>query len=202
MFKNKLSCLERQRADLILAIEFILWGSAYLLIEIVLETAAPFLMVSCCLGASFFVLLILKRKLLIELTWSAIEYGTILSGMLCFDFGMLMYGIRECSVSEAGAFGNSLILYFALYHCISRKQFINKVVLMGGYFRRLESLLYGPYILTGVAGGDYSLLVERFVFFCPYGVRESNESKSEWYTTSNCPAWPSIVLGSVDEYLI
>lgn len=34
MFKNKLSCLERQQADLILAIEFILWGSAYLLIEL------------------------------------------------------------------------------------------------------------------------------------------------------------------------
>jgi drug/metabolite transporter (DMT)-like permease len=101
----------QRKADSIIALISMAWGSSYLLMKIGLDSIEPFNMVALRFGIAFVITFFIFNKRARRVDRSTLFHASILGCILYSVFGMLMYGLRTTSASTAGFLTSTTVVF-------------------------------------------------------------------------------------------
>ncbi|MBD5463064.1 MAG: DMT family transporter [Lachnospiraceae bacterium] len=112
----------QHKADSMIALVAIIWGSSYLLMKIGLGSIPPFSIIALRFGiAFFFVVLLFFQKLKLTSKYTLL-YGALLGFILFAVFAFLMHGLETTTASNAGFLTSTTVVLVPIFHSlVSRK---------------------------------------------------------------------------------
>ena len=120
---NKNLSLTQPRADFIIALISMAWGTSYLFMKIGLNGLSPFNLISLRFGIAFILLLLIFNKRLKNIDKNIIKYGAVLGIFVFGTFSFLLYGMKTTTASTAGFLnGTTVILVPIIISLLSRKR--------------------------------------------------------------------------------
>mgnify|MGYP002408706736 CR=1 FL=1 len=112
----------QRKANLMIGLISMAWGSSFLMMKVGLDGIEPFFITVWRFGIAFFVLALLFRKNVLHVDRKTLGYAAILGGILFVVFGLLMYGMKTTTASEAGfLFGCTVVVVPLFQMIITRK---------------------------------------------------------------------------------
>lgn len=101
----------QQKADSVIALISMAWGTSYLLMKIGLNGNRPFNMIALRFGIAFFIVAIIFNKNIRKANRHIIGYGAILGLILFGVFSFLMYGLETTAASTAGFLTSTTVVF-------------------------------------------------------------------------------------------
>ena len=118
------------RADLMIALIAMAWGSSYILMKIGLTGIPPFCLIAFRFGIAFLLTALLFRKQVKQISRRTLSRGAILGCILFSVFGLLMYGLRTTSASTAGFLTSMAVVFVPVLQAIINKKKIAFITLL------------------------------------------------------------------------
>ena len=112
----------QQKADRMIALVSVAWGSSYLLMKIGLDGIPPFSMVALRFGLAFAAVALLFRRQLRGTAASTLAGGALLGLLLFGVFGLLMYGLKTTSASTAGFLTSTTVVFVPVLQALLVKR--------------------------------------------------------------------------------
>ncbi|WP_082651995.1 DMT family transporter [Gorillibacterium timonense] len=106
--------MTQKKADLLLALISMAWGSSYLLMKLGLNHMGPFNLISLRFGIAFLLTALLFRKRMARTDRRTIGYGALLGLLLFGLFAFLMFGLKTTSASTAGFLTSATVVFVPL----------------------------------------------------------------------------------------
>lgn len=106
--------MSQKKADFLLALISMAWGSSYLLMKLGLGHMGPFTLIALRFGIAFLLTALLFRKRVVQADWRTIRYGALLGLLLFGLFAFLMFGLRSTSASMAGFLTSATVVFVPL----------------------------------------------------------------------------------------
>jgi drug/metabolite transporter (DMT)-like permease len=162
------------KADLLLLLVTVCWGSSYLFMKSGLNSVSEFNLIALRFGLAFLVSAVIFHKRLLKVDRVTLRYGIILGIILFGVFAGIMFGLKTTSTSNAGFLVSMTVIFVPILSALIFKEKIPARIIMGvvlaitgiGFLTLdsrlvlqpgdllciLAALLYAVYILvTGVA---------------------------------------------------
>ena len=118
------------RADFMIALIAMAWGSSYILMKIGLTGIPPFCLIAFRFGIAFLLTVSLFRKQVEQISRRTLSRGAILGCILFSVFGLLMYGLRTTSASTAGFLTSMAVVFVPVLQAIINKKKIAFITLL------------------------------------------------------------------------
>lgn len=132
----------QQRADSMLALVAMAWGSSYLLMKIGLDGIPPFCIIALRFGIAFIAVSLLFFKKLKKTTKRVMMKGAVLGLFLFGLFAFLMHGLQTTSASNGGFLTSTTVAlepvfsavfsYIFLHETLSGKGYMGAMLVMAG----------------------------------------------------------------------
>ncbi|MEO3946368.1 DMT family transporter [Gorillibacterium sp. CAU 1737] len=106
--------MSQKKADILLALISMAWGSSYLLMKLGLGHMGPFTLIALRFGIAFLLTALLFRRRVMHADWRTIRYGALLGLLLFGLFAFLMFGLRSTSASMAGFLTSATVVFVPL----------------------------------------------------------------------------------------
>lgn len=115
--------MTQRKADLLIALVSMAWGSSYLLMKLGLDGLGAFNLIALRFGIAFIFTVFLFRKRVVKANRKAIGYGALLGFILFCIFTFLMIGLKTTTASSAGFLTSTAVVFvFILQVIITRKK--------------------------------------------------------------------------------
>lgn len=112
----------QQRADSMLALVAMAWGSSYLLMKIGLDGIPPFCIIALRFGIAFIAVSLIFFKKLKQTTRRVMLKGAILGIFLFGLFAFLMHGLQTTSASNGGFLTSTTVVLVPVFHAVIKKK--------------------------------------------------------------------------------
>jgi drug/metabolite transporter (DMT)-like permease len=152
--------MNEKKADLMLVIVTIFWGSSYLFMKTGLDTLGTFNLIALRFLIAFVITAALFYKWLRKTDWITLFYSLCLSVVLLGVFAFIMFGMRSTSASKAGFLVSLTVVFVPLIEALIVRRKPEWKVVAGSFLS-----LLGIYLLTGGGG----LHVEIGDLYCILG---------------------------------
>ncbi len=110
--------MTQRKADFIIAIISIAWGSSYLLMKLGLDRIQPFNLIALRFGFAFMITALIFIKRVINTDKKTIYYGALLGLILFSIFLFLMFGLETTSTSAAGFLISTTVVFVPILQTI------------------------------------------------------------------------------------
>jgi len=115
--------MTQKKADLLIALISMAWGSSYLLMKLGLDGLGAFNLITLRFGIAFIVTALIFIKHVMKASFKTICYGAILGFILFCVFTFLMIGLKSTTASSAGFLTSAAVVFvFILQVLITRKK--------------------------------------------------------------------------------
>ena len=156
----------QQKADRMLALVSMAWGSSYLLMKIGLDGIPPFSMVALRFGLALAAVALLFRRRLRGTTASALACGAVLGLLLFGVFGFLMYGLETTSASAAGFLTSTTVVFVPVLQALLLKRLPPFRVAAGTALTTLGIGLLTVKESLALSGGAVLCLLCALIYAC------------------------------------
>ena len=112
----------QQRADSMLALVAMAWGSSYLLMKIGLDGIPPFCIIALRFGIAFIAVSLLFFKKFKKTTKRVMMKGAVLGLFLFGLFAFLMHGLQTTSASNGGFLTSTTVVLVPIFHAVIKKK--------------------------------------------------------------------------------
>ncbi len=158
------------RADLLIALIAMAWGSSYLLMKIGLNGISPFCLIAWRFGIAFVLTALLFRKKMARIPRRTLIRGAVLGGILFCVFGFLLYGLRTTPASAAGFLTSLAVVFVPILQALVNRRRISRItraavlitVVGIGLMTLTESMQFGFGSLLCI-GGAFTYAVQIIV---------------------------------------
>lgn len=112
----------QQRANSMLALVAMAWGSSYLLMKIGLDGIPPFCIIALRFGIAFIAVSLLFFKKFKKTTKRVMMKGAVLGLFLFGLFAFLMHGLQTTSASNGGFLTSTTVVLVPIFHAVIKKK--------------------------------------------------------------------------------
>ncbi|MEI5893574.1 DMT family transporter [Bacillus cereus] len=123
--------MTQKQANLLLATVSIGWGTSYIFMKLLADTASPFTVVALRFGIAFLIMIIIFNKKLISVNTKLLGYSAIVGLLLCGIFISLMYGMKTTSASSAGFLTSTTVILVPVLQTLITRKLPRKEVIYG-----------------------------------------------------------------------
>lgn len=158
--------MTQKKADLLIALVSIIWGSSYLLMKLGLADLGVFNLIALRFGIAFLITLPLFWQRLRRASRQTLGYAALLGLVLFGTFTALMFGLQTTPTSSAGFLTSTAVVFVLLIQIAITKRLPRPLTLIGTIFT-----LIGIAFLTikgsfSLAGGSLLCLLGAFCYGC------------------------------------
>lgn len=119
------------RADALIALVSLAWGSSYLLMKVGLGSVPPFYLVALRFGIAFLAVALLFARQLRRTTARTLARSAVLGVFLFGLFAFLMHGLETTSASNAGFLTSLTVVLVPVLHALARRRMPARPVVVG-----------------------------------------------------------------------
>lgn len=119
------------KANLMLLIVTIFWGSSYLFMKMGLVSIPEFNLITLRFGISFLLAGIVFYRRLLKTDFKTIKYAFILGSLLFSVFASITYGVKTTSASNAGFLVSLTVIFVPLLQAVLYKTVPEKRIILG-----------------------------------------------------------------------
>jgi drug/metabolite transporter (DMT)-like permease len=112
----------QRKADWMLALVSMAWGSSYLLMKIGLGGIRPFFLIALRFGIAFVVTALLFCRKMFRTDLRTAAYGALLGLLLFGVFSFLMFGLGTTTASTAGFLTSTTVVFVPLLQALVTKK--------------------------------------------------------------------------------
>lgn len=142
------------RADLMLFVVTVFWGSSYMLTKLALDVLEPFNLTALRFIIAFVISALIFRKKIMKADIRTIKYSLILAVILVGMFISMSYGLKYTTASNAGFLISLAVIIIPILSYVFLKQKIEKGVLIGVCIAPIGIALLTLNSQLRVSGGD------------------------------------------------
>lgn len=158
------------KADFMIALIAMAWGSSYLLMKIGLNSIPPFSLIALRFGIAFVLVCSLFRGRMRSVTKKTLLRGTVLGSILFSVFGFLLYGLKTTPASTAGFLTSMAVVFVPVLQALVKRKRIAGITLLSviiavtgiALMTITESLQFGSGSLLCI-GGAFMYAVQIIV---------------------------------------
>ena len=121
----------QHRADALIGLVAMAWGSSYLLMKVGLGTIPPFSLIALRFLIAFFVVSLLFREKTKQTTPRTLLRGSILGLFLFGLFAFLIHGMQTTSTSNAGFLTSTTVVLVPVFHALITRRLPNRPIVIG-----------------------------------------------------------------------
>lgn len=110
--------MTQRKADFIIALVSVAWGSSYLLMKLGLDGIHPFNLIALRFGIAFIITALIFIKRVIKIDRKTICYGALLGFILFSVFSFLMIGLQTTTASSAGFLTSTTVVFVPILQTI------------------------------------------------------------------------------------
>ncbi len=119
------------KADFMLGIVAMTWGSSYLLMKIGLGGISPYTIIALRFGIAFIAVALLFAKRLKNTTKKIIMHSALLGLMLFGLFAFLLHGMQSTTASNAGFLTSTTVVFVPIFNALIIKKMPARPVIAG-----------------------------------------------------------------------
>ncbi|MDD3705569.1 MAG: DMT family transporter [Clostridiaceae bacterium] len=142
------------RADLMLFVVTVFWGSSYMLTKLALDVLEPFNLTALRFIIAFVISALIFLKKIMKADIRTIKYSLILAVILVGMFISMSYGLKYTTASNAGFLISLAVIIIPILSYVFLKQKIEKGVLIGVCVAPIGIALLTLNSQLRVSGGD------------------------------------------------
>jgi drug/metabolite transporter (DMT)-like permease len=120
-----------RKADLLLVILTLAWGSSYLFMKIGIDTIEPFNLVALRFGLAFLMVAVLFHKRIVSADRTVICRGAVLGLILFMTISAVVYALYTMTTSGAGFLAGSTIVFVLLMQMVIRRRMPSFPIVLG-----------------------------------------------------------------------
>lgn len=121
----------RQRADCMIALVAIAWGSSYLLMKVGLDGIPPFCLIALRFGIAFLAVSLVFCRRVTRTTRQTLAGGALLGFALFAVFAFLLHGLETTTASNAGFLTSTTVVLVPVFHALLSRKLPERAVLAG-----------------------------------------------------------------------
>lgn len=121
----------QRKADGMIALVAMAWGSSYLLMKIGLGSIPPFSIITLRFGIAFLAVALLFFGELRKTYRKVIEYSAVLGFILFAVFAFLMHGLETTTASNAGFLTSTTVVLVPIFHSVLKRKLPDKATILG-----------------------------------------------------------------------
>lgn len=114
--------MTRRKADLLIALISMAWGSSYLLMKIGLDELGAFNLIALRFGIAFIFTTLIFIKRIIKIRLKTIYYSSILGFILFCTFTFLMIGLKTTTASSAGFLTSTAVVFVLILQVLVTRE--------------------------------------------------------------------------------
>ncbi|MBP3041896.1 DMT family transporter [Bacillaceae bacterium Marseille-Q3522] len=122
------------KADLVMCMISVLWGSSYLFMKMGLQSIEAFNLIALRFGIAFLLCAALFYKRIIKTNFETVKYAFLLGFILFLVFTTITNGVKSTSTSNAGFLVSLAVIFAPVLSAIFLKQKPKKQVIFGILF--------------------------------------------------------------------
>ncbi|BBI35424.1 DMT family transporter [Cohnella abietis] len=123
--------MKSQKADLLILLVTICWGSSYIFMKLGLNSIEEFNLIALRFGLAFVVAAIIFFKRLRHTNSITIKYGALLGFVLFGVFTSIMFGLKTTTISNAGFLVSLTVIFLPLIYVIVYKRKLQLSLIIG-----------------------------------------------------------------------
>lgn len=121
--------MKQSRADLLIFIVTLCWGSSYLFMKMGMDSLSPYNLIALRFGFAFILTALIFFRQLRHLDWRTTGYGALLGLCLFGVFACIMFGLQTTSTSNAGFLVSLTVIFVPiLYWVIFRRRLAGRQI--------------------------------------------------------------------------
>jgi len=152
--------MTQRKADLLIAIISMAWGTSYLLMKLGLNGIEPFSLITLRFGIAFVITIIIFFKRVIKVDSTTISYSALIGLILFGVFTAIMYGLKTTTVSSAGFLTSTTVIFVPILQSLITREMPKLPIIAG-----VLVIIAGIGLLTI---GD-SFVIESGSILCLFG---------------------------------
>lgn len=121
----------QRKADLLIAVISMAWGTSYLLMKLGLNGIEPFTLIALRFGIAFVLTFLLFFKRVSKTDAKTIGYSAVLGLILFGVFTALLYGLKTTTVSSAGFLTSTTVIFVPVLQALITRE-IPKLPIIAG----------------------------------------------------------------------
>ena len=121
----------QHRADALIGLVAMAWGSSYLLMKVGLGAIPPFSLIALRFLIAFFAVSLLFREKIKQTTPRTLLRGSILGLFLFGLFAFLIHGMQTTSTSNAGFLTSTTVVLVPVFHALITRRLPNRPIVIG-----------------------------------------------------------------------
>lgn len=134
----------QHRADALIGLVAMAWGSSYLLMKVGLGTnPAVFRWIALRFLIRFFAVSLLFREKIKQTTPRTLLRGSILGLFLFGLFAFLIHGMQTTSTSNAGFLSSTTVVLVPVFHALITRRLPNRPIVIGTLLTMTRALVLG-----------------------------------------------------------
>ncbi|WP_212976694.1 DMT family transporter [Paenibacillus azoreducens] len=123
--------MKQHKADLIILLVTLFWGTSYLFMKIGLDTLQPFNLILLRFGVAFIAAGCLFYKRILHASRKTIHYSLLLGSLLFGHFACITVGLRSTSTSNAGFLMSLTVIFVPILTALFMKNKPGKRIIAG-----------------------------------------------------------------------
>lgn len=123
--------MNKAKAELMLAMVTLFWGSSYLFMKMGLASLGEFNLIALRFGLAFVLAGLLFRKRLVRSDAAAIRYGALMGVLLLGVFAFITFGLKTTTTSNAGFLVSLTVIFVPMLNRIVFKRKLAPAQLFG-----------------------------------------------------------------------
>lgn len=123
--------MTQRKADLLIAITSMAWGTSYLLMKLGLNGIEPFTLIALRFGIAFIITFIIFFRRVIKVDLKTISYSAVIGLILFGVFTGIMYGLKTTTASSAGFLTSTTVIFVPILQSIITRKMIKIPIIAG-----------------------------------------------------------------------
>ena len=128
--KNKTGWTQR-KADAMIALVAVIWGSSYLLMKLGLDSIPPYSIIALRFGIAFAAVAVVFLRELKRTTKRTLAYSAALGLTLFAIFAFLTHGLQTTTASNAGFLTSTTVVLVPIFHAVITKKLPDRQIILG-----------------------------------------------------------------------
>ncbi|MCO7126791.1 DMT family transporter [Sporolactobacillus shoreicorticis] len=152
--------MNQKKADWVLVMVTVLWGTSYLFMKTGLDDLGIFTFIALRFLIAFIIMALFFHRALLHTDFRTLVYSLLQSLMLLGVFAFLMFGMLTTSASKVGFLNSLTVIFVPLLHLLITRRLPSRRMMTGAGVS-----LIGIFLLTGTS----SLMLSSGDLFCIIG---------------------------------
>jgi len=152
------------KADFIMVIVTIFWGSSYIFMKMGLDTLEEFNLIALRFGLAFIIAGIFFYRRMMKLNYQTMKYSFLLGSILFLLFASVTFGVKLTSASNAGFLVSLTVIFVPLLLALYLKKLPEKRILSGVVVAFIGIALLTLNSSLQINSGDILCILAAFFF--------------------------------------